>query len=474
MKEYAVIGSGIGGSSIAAYLNAKGYDVALFEKEPYLGGCSSSFYHKGNIYNTGATTFAGYQEGFVVKELFDAIGFHTPKLIKSDPAIVVLHNGKTTPRYQALEEFAPIVNKNYPHPKNSEFWQLVYRINKAFYKTHGHYYSNKNIFAKLRSLTSFFSLGVEFFPYLKKDALSFIENFYTSIDKEYLHFLEAQVLIVTQAPLREINFFTAALALAYTFNDNYYVEGGFSTLFNDLTKDITDLYRATEVKSIEKKGGYYELTTSKGIFEAKNIILNSTVYESARLFSQKEFQSYYKKYEDLNNHQSSFMLYFTLRSSREFHHHYQIIEEELFPHTISRSLFVSFSDPKDTEIAQRGEYSVTASIHTDLRFWEDKVSYKEQKKELEAILLDTIKKRLALQEGEIITSFAATPKTFGRFIKRTQLGGNAMSIKNFLPKLPSNDTPFSGLYHVGDTVYAAQGWPGIMMGVKNLTKLLDV
>ena len=49
-----------------------------------------------------------------------------------------------------------------------------------------------------------------------------------------------------------------------------------------------------------------------------------------------------------------------------------------------------------------------------------------------------------------------------------------MTIKNFLPKLPANDTPLKGLYHVGDSVYAAQGWPGVMMGVENLKRLLDV
>ena len=58
MFEYAVVGSGVGGSSIAAMLQAKGHDVALFEKEPYLGGCSSTFSHEGYLYNTGATTLA--------------------------------------------------------------------------------------------------------------------------------------------------------------------------------------------------------------------------------------------------------------------------------------------------------------------------------------------------------------------------------------------------------------------------------
>lgn len=71
-------------------------------------------------------------------------------------------------------------------------------------------------------------------------------------------------------------------------------------------------------------------------------------------------------------------------------------------------------------------------------------------------------------------SFSATSKTFGRYINRTQLGGNAISVKNFLPFLPGNDTKVKNLYNVGDTVYAAQGWPGVMLGVKNLQRLLDV
>jgi phytoene dehydrogenase-like protein len=69
---------------------------------------------------------------------------------------------------------------------------------------------------------------------------------------------------------------------------------------------------------------------------------------------------------------------------------------------------------------------------------------------------------------------AASPKTFQRYINRSQLGGNAITMKNFLPKLPGNDTLIDGLYHVGDTVYAAQGWPGVMLGVDNLRRLLHV
>lgn len=89
------------------------------------------------------------------------------------------------------------------------------------------------------------------------------------------------------------------------------------------------------------------------------------------------------------------------------------------------------------------------------------------------ILKETILSTLEIKEEEVAACFGATPKTFLRYIKREQLGGNAMSMKNFLPLLPGNDTEIKGLYQVGDSVYPAQGWPGVMMGVKNLIRLLD-
>ena len=153
MKDYAIVGSGVGGSSIAALLNAKGFDVALFEKEPYLGGCSSTFMHKGYKYNTGATTLAGYEEGHTVKEVFDAIGVK-PNLIQTDPSIVIMQNNKTTPRYKDFDAFFEAVNLNYPHQNNEEFWKLVYDINKDFYTMKDYYYANENSFKKIKSLSS--------------------------------------------------------------------------------------------------------------------------------------------------------------------------------------------------------------------------------------------------------------------------------------------------------------------------------
>lgn len=473
MKEFAVVGSGVGGSSIAAYLDAKGHDTVLFEKEPYLGGCSSTFSHAGYSYNTGATTLAGYQEGHIVKKTLDAIGCR-PELISTDPAIVIIQNGKHTPRYRDLERFLDVIEQNYPHRKNREFWTLVQKIGTDFYAMDGHAYSNQSLSAKILSLSSYLPMAIKFQHYLRVDALSFMEEFFGDISKEYFDFMEAQILIVAQAKSSEVNFLTAVLALGYTFNETHYVPGGMGRLFDTITANMHDVRRSTTVDRIIKEKDHYVLHTADEVVTSKNIILNSTVYDTPVLFEDRSIKTFYSKYKSLDNHQSSFMLYMTIQSEESFEHHYQLIQDALFPHTLSNALFVSFSDERDDLISQQGHYSITASIHTDTRWWEEKKGYARQKKVLQQLLQKTICDTLGITESQIVHSIAATPRTFKRYIRRSQLGGNAITMKNLFPRLPGNDTPFKGLYHVGDTVYAAQGWPGVMLGVDNLRKRLHV
>ncbi len=473
MREFAVVGSGIGGASIAAYLDAKGYDTVLFEKEPYLGGCSSTFKHKGFTYNTGATTLAGYEEGQAVKEIFDDIGF-VPNVIATDPAIVIIQGDKTVPRYKDLDAFLEVLQKHYPHPKNREFWTLVYTIGKEFYSMHGHYYTNRTLFSKALSLLSYLPLMFKFQKYLRTNAYDFIDAFYEEVSPEYLRFLEAQIMIVAQAHSKEVNFFTAALSLGYTFNTTHYAFGGLGSVFEDMTASMKDVRLKSEIKNIESHDGHFVLHTKDETLKAKHLILNSTVYDSAELFEDRPIKQYYKKYEQLQNHQSSYMLYMTVKSDADFAHHYQIIQEKNHPYTISNALFVSFSDKDDDLICPKGHYSITASIHTDRRWWNNKATYLIQKNELKHLLLGVICDTLDIKDNQVVDLFAATPKTFKRYIKRSQLGGNPITMKNFLPKLPGNDTAVPNLFHVGDSVYAAQGWPGVMLGVVNLKKLLHV
>ncbi len=474
IKDFAIVGGGIGGCSIAALLHAEGKEVVLLEKGSTLGGCASTFHHKGYAYNAGATTLSGYHEGGIVKRLFDTVGV-TPQLIQSDVAIAILQGGKTCLRYQNLDRFIASLNAFYPHPKHEEFWRLIHTIGETFYAIDPTYtYSNRSLPQKLASLLTFFPLIRPFFPYLVTNARRFIERFYGEITAEYWDFLDAQLLIVAQATTQKVNFFTAALALGYTFKPTHYPIGGMGAVCETLTSTMNDVRTRCEVTTIKREKGIYHLSTSKGTIRAYNVIMGTSHYESAQWFEEEAIQRYYQRYAQRNNHQSAFVVYMTFRSEGTFHHHYQLIADAILPFTLSQSLFVSLSDPSDTILSPQGYMTLTASIHTDARMWLglSPTSYQKQKRELHHVLQAWICATLSLPSDAIVESFAATPKTFGRYLNRTQLGGNAMTQSNLLPFLPANDTPIEGLYHVGDTAYAAQGWPGVVMGAFNCLKVI--
>ncbi|MDD2780766.1 FAD-dependent oxidoreductase [Sulfuricurvum sp.] len=474
MREYAVIGGGIGGCSCAALLNASGKDVVVFEKEPYLGGCASTFERNHFAYNAGATTFCGYSEGRVVKKLFNQVGV-VPHVIESDPAIVVIQGEKVIPRYKDIERFINVLNVHYPHPKHYEFWHLIKNITTEFYETDGYYYSNASWAQKLYSLRTFYPLLQKFWNYLFRDAKSFILHFYANIDPDFLDFLDAQILIVTQAKSDSINFLNAALALGYTFESNYYALGGMGKVCESLTENIADVRLSHPITKIEKLKKGFRLSTSHYEMDVKNLIMGTSHFESSVWFTSDKIKKYYRRYTSLNNHQSAFVLYMNIPNTQEFYHHYQIISKITFPYTISQSLFVSISDPRDTELSRNNTLSITASIHTNTSYWLgiSDTEYKERKEILSRLIEASICDTLSINKDTILRSFAATPKTFGRYLNRTQLGGVPMNRSNFLPFLPSNDTPIDGLYQVGDTSFAAQGWPGVVMGSFNLLRLLD-
>lgn len=470
MKTYAVVGAGIGGSAAAAMLTHRGQSTVLCEKASYLGGCSATFEHAGRFYNAGATTFAGYQDGHAVKRFFDAHAIVPPPMKATDPAMVVVQNGVTVPRLRDVSAFVEALQTLHPHPEQHRFWELVDAINRGFNGLDGYYYADSGAGDKCRSLFSFTPLLRRFFPYLFQRASGFIHRFFGNVTPDFYTFLEAQVRIVAQARLDEINFFTAALALGYTFNASHYIHGGMGRLFDALTAGVEDVRTSCNVQKIRRLPDRYVLQTGDGEIEARNVVLNTTVYQSAALFDNPRIRQRYARFARLDNHQSAFMLYMTIRSDRAFEHHYQIIRPHPFVHTLSNALFVSVSDAQDTQIAPPGHRSITASIHTDVRWWdkEDKGAYKRQKAQLQKALTDCICDTLQIPPGAIATDFGGTPHTFLHYVGRTQLGGNAVTFRNILPRLPGNDAPIPGLYHVGDSTFAAQGWPGVIMGVINL------
>jgi phytoene dehydrogenase-like protein len=291
------------------------------------------------------------------------------------------------------------------------------------------------------------------------------------ISHKYENFINAQLLITVQSTYQTIPLLSMALGLAYPFHKVYYVNGGMGSLIESLLKEI-NVHTQEEVVSVYKDKKFYRIITNKQEYCAYKVVLNSTVYDSGKLFVQENIQNYYQQFS--LHDQSAFVLYMTLQSQEEFLHHYQIILDKMIPHTISNHFFVSFSDQYDEKLSKNG-YSITISCHTKALFWKElnQNEYQEKKSETQEYLVQAFFDHFkTLQRQNMVCCFSATSKTFQHYTHRLNCGGNKLSLKTFL-SLPCASTPFDGLYNVGDTLFSGQGWPGVALGVETLHKELN-
>lgn len=469
MKDFTIIGGGIGGCATHAMLDMSGHKSTLLEKEPYLGGCASTFTKNGFKYNSGATTFAAYEQGLPVYDFCTKTNTKL-ELKLLEYSHIVLLNGHSIKRYKDLKLFCDEINQYFNHKKQEAFWKLIKSINDDFFAYKNFVYSKNRIFKTAISFAPFFA---KFYSYMFVNAKKFIEEFFDGkLSKDFLDFLDAQTIIVAQAKTDKINFLTAALALGYSFYQNAYSYGGMGEICNSLVKDRQDIKLKESVKSVKKYSDGYCVETNKNRYFSQNVVLNLPIHNAFNIFDDEDIKNYFNSYKKLDSKQSAFVVYFKIKSQKEFATHYQIVTEENFKYTISNSVFISFSLNSDTTFG--GFYSVTASVHTMSDFWLNlqKDEYNRQKTELVETLKLLICKEIEIEQNEIIECFGATPKTFLRYINRSSLGGAIMTTKNQLFGLCPNDTPFKGLYCVGDTTFAAQGFPGVIMGVRNLECLI--
>ncbi|MFW3340833.1 phytoene desaturase family protein [Aliarcobacter butzleri] len=465
--DLTVIGSGIGGS-LLSILN-KDKNLVLFEKDKNLGGTASTFKRFGNYFNSGATTFVGYEDNHIIKEIFDSADF-IPDLKKSSYAYRTIINGKFIDRITDFEEFIESLNSIFYHKNNRYFWQTLKDIDERFWKLKNIYFAKYSLNSYLKSLKTIDILFKEYKFLLFKSAKSFIKEVLGDISKEYQDFIDAQLQITLQSTSKDIPLLSFAIALSYPFHKIFYANGGMGKLFDDMLKDI-NVKKNEQIIQIKKENNFYRLISSKDEYLTSKLVLNMPVFECKNLFLDKNLQNYYKKFEFYD--QSAFVIYLKIDSKKEFLNHYQIILKESIPNAVSKSFFVSFSQKDDEKLSKNG-YSVTISCHTKALFWNElsKEEYERNKEFTKNFILDELLKNIPdIKKEDIKIEFCATSKTFKRYINRFNCGATPLNLKNIF-KIPSSLTPFKNLYNIGDSVFAGQGWPGVALGVKVLNSNL--
>ncbi len=468
MLDLAVVGSGIGGSLIAA-LN-KDKNITLFEKDKNLGGCASTFKRGSHHYNAGATTLVGYEDGHILKKQFDTIGL-TPNITKSEVAIRVVQGEVVIDRVKDFEQFLESIEKSYPNKNNRAFWSKIKEINEKFWKLQKIYYAKYSLKNYIKTASFINELLFTYGFDLLKNARFFIKQTLGEITAGYERFIDSQLMITVQTNSKDISILSLALGLSYPFHDVFYVDGGMGSLIEEIVKDV-ETKKDHEIQKILKDTNGWVLESKKGSYKTKDLVLNSSIYQSANLFDDEDIKNYYNSFGFSD--QSAFVVYLTLDIKDEFLDHYQFIYDDLIPNSTSNSFFVSVSKQDDKVLSKDG-LSVTISTHTGANFWKSlsKDEYKQKKEYTQEFIVGKFLEYFtSIKKQDIKRCFSATSITFNRYINRYNCGGKAISYKN-IGQLPSTNTPFKGIYNVGDTVFAAQGWPGVAIGVDVLQRQLN-
>ncbi len=471
----------MGGITAASLLANAGYKVLVLEKAHVTGGCSSSYYRKGYIFESGATTLIGFDKHQPLRNLEDTLGITLPKE-PITPSMNVYMGNKTVTRWQERDKWLNEVENHFGETAEQEaFWKLAFQISDVVWRVSG-----KNHFFPPVDRSDWLQLlknnpkDVWVLPYALKSVKKAASDVGIS-NPEFFRFLDEQLIISAQADSNNTPFLFGAPAITYTNYTNYYVPGGLHEMVKKLEEFLSDhgseVHTKEGEKSISRIDSGYEVVSSKGkTYTSKVVISNIPVWNMPD-YTGGEIAGYFRKeaakYDDAwGAFTMGIVTDDIFDDDMTLHHQLHIDESEKTDGLVSDSIFVSMSKRGDTGRAKSGKRVLNVSTHTKPEFWfELNGNYDSMKLQVQNRIIDILKKKLPrFNKAEIELIFSATPVSWSNWVyrKKGRVGGIPQSMSRSLLDWTPNKTPFQGLYLCGDTVFPGQGIPGVTLSGFNV------
>jgi len=478
--DVLLVGSGFGSLTAAALLANRGLKVCVLEQAKYPGGCASSFKRKGYWFETGATTLVGLDKNMPLRYLLDKTGIQIP-VQQLEPSMQVhLANGEVLTRYQNLEAWIAEAERVFGKPNQRAFWEHCYKISQEVWRTslQQRSFPFSNLKDLVLSATRARPAQLKLLPGAFRTMEDVLRQYGLLEHREFVAFVNEQLLITAQNHLQEVNELFGATALCYTLYSNYYVPGGLINLVNPLVSYIKAngavVQYGQQVQHISRREGSYQVTTDKARFDSRFIISGIPLNNTLELFEDAEvrerLQPYLMPSENLNGAFTMGLVLEGLEPPAVLHH--QVHVPEGLPYIESRSIFVSFSHPDDKQRAPAGE--VVASISTHVQHPQQ--TYINNKAVIEEAIVEALVQQGLIKRAQIKLLQSATPGAWIFWTGRAfgAVGGYPQyaHIKPWQMKDARLD--HKGAYLCGDTVYPGQGIVGVCLsGIIAVQKLLQ-
>ncbi|MEM6269025.1 MAG: NAD(P)/FAD-dependent oxidoreductase [Bacteroidota bacterium] len=466
MHDVVIVGAGMAGMSAAALLAQKGLRVLILEQNWIPGGCVSSYPRHGYVFEAGATTLVGLDEGMPLHHVIKKTKIQIPALKLKVPMKVHLKEGKILTRHENLDAWIAEAERHFGPEGQRPFWEYAYRVSQKVW--------NSSLKQRLFPPTRFgdllnaarnVSLGqVSTLPLAFRSTERMLKRFGLHRNASFRAFVDEQLLITAQNFAPEVNVLFGATALCYTNYGNYYCVGGMLKLIEPLVQYVTDhggeLKLRHRVTHIHRENGHYRLSTKKhGDFRAKYLLSAIPLNNTLPLFSNGIATKWERSVLPPERLRSAFQMGIAFRRHRDpacIHH--QIHLETPLPYINAKSIFLSLSHPDDH--ARCAPDQTVASVSTHVFGPQDPVI--EDKSVLEALVVEELERRGFLKRENILYQHSSTPFAWEKWTARAHgfVGGypQYMSIKPWQMKDARLDG--KGAYICGDSTYPGQGIPG--------------
>lgn len=469
MKTVAIIGSGMGALTTASLLAKEGYQVVVLEQNYLPGGCTSSYFRKGFIFEAGATTLVGLDPYMPLKYLLEQLDLQLDCIELDIPMRVHLNNNKVLTRFKDLDQWIAETERVFGKKGQRPFWEYVYKVSQYVWKT-----SLEQVVFPPSKLHDLWAMMKNFrFRQLRYANLAFssteqlLKRFGLWENELFVDFVNEQLLITAQNHASEVNGLFGATALCYTNYGNYYVYGGLIKLVQPICDYIKEkggeVHLRTPVNEIiRQENGKYKIISPELTLEVDAVVSGIPINNTLELIKDEQIEKKFaKKLLGSTQLNSAFQMSIGFKRDPQQDYsclHHQIHLDPVLPITKSNSIFISFSHPIDVYRCSLDQGVISVSTHvTDP---ENNIHF--DKEVVENYILKVLDEKGILKQEQVLYYHSSTPRTWERWTGRKFgfVGGypQFMQIKPW--KMLDSRLDKKGMYICGDTTYPGQGIPG--------------
>lgn len=469
--DAVVVGTGMGSLSAACLLAKENMNVLLVEQNYLIGGCTSSYWRKGFVFESGATTLVGLGKNMPLQYLLDQTRVQIDARHLENPMQVHLKNGRTLTRHENLEKWITEAENAFEKKNQREFWLFCYQISQFVWDTSlkQRHFPPTNFQDLWQCAKNSSPQQVYFAQYAFRNMDWLLRKYDLQDNLLFVDFVNEQLIITAQNYLSEVNVLFGATALCYTNFPNYYVNGGLINLVEPLADFIRSkkgsLHLRENVKKVIRKDNSYSIETSKGNYESEYVVFGIPLNNVLEIYEQTS-PNLQKKAISAQYLNSAFQMGigfgFEEKEKITCIHHQIHLETPLPYLEESKSIFLSLSHPADLSRTDQPQQMV-GSISTHLH----KPSEKKipDKKLIENAILDILEKKGFLERKNIVYTHSSTQHAWEKWTNRAFgfVGGYPQFQKIKPWQMVEARLDRHKAYLCGDTSYPGQGIPGAVL-----------